>query len=307
MGGFTRAGDDETEKPPSPWSNSTELSLVFTEGNSNTQSIGLKETLGYKNLKGRTRFRIDALRTAKSDDPYLQVEAGQIILPGETPTSLPTHDVRPPSEPDVARIFAEGRYEGNIWKRTTTWNAGASWDRNEDAGILNRYIVFGGLGDTWVDREDLAFRTTYGFSYTDREEEIDDPEKEQRFVGARVSSDFKDMWGKSTTYDNDFTFNVSFKDLSDYNADLTQGLSVSMSSHLSLKISLQFLYAGEPALEEVDVIARVQIIDPDGIPGNGDEYFETVDSGGSELTLGEDSLRKKNLDSTFRTSLLITF
>jgi Protein of unknown function, DUF481 len=167
--------------------------------------------------------------------------------------------------------------------------------------------VFGGLGDTWVDRDDLAFRTTYGMSFTDREEEIDDPEKEQRFAGVRVSSDFKDKWGTSTTYDNDFTFNVSVKDLNDYNADLTQGLSVSMSSHLSLKISLQFLYAGEPALEEVDVLARFRIVDPDGIPGNGDEFFETIDSGGSELTVGEDSLRKKNLDSTFRASLLITF
>ncbi len=311
MGGVARAGDDEQEKekekPPSPWSNSTELSLVLTQGNSSTQSIGFKDTLGYKTIQGRSRLRIDALRTAKGDDPYLQVESGQIILPGERPTNLPNHEVRPPSEPDVSRYFAEGRYEGNFPKRTTTWNAGASWDRNEDAGILNRTIAFGGLGDTWVDREDLAFRTTYGLSYTDREEEIDDPEKEQRFLGARVSSDFKDKWGKSTTYDNDFTFNVSMKDLSDYNAELTQGLSVSMGTHLSLKISLQFLYAGEPALEEVDVIARFRIIDPDGIPGNGDEYFETVDSGGSELTVGEDTLRKKNLDTTFRTSLMITF
>jgi hypothetical protein len=281
---------------------------VATDGNSSTQSIGFKNTLGYQTTMSRTRFRVDTLRTAKSDDAFLQVEPGLVILPGETFSNPPTHAVHPASEPDIARYFLEGRYEKNmIYRKTTTWNAGASWDRNEDAGILNRYIAFLGLGDTWVDREDLAFRTTYGLSYTDREEETVDPQKERRFGGIRLTSDFKDMWGKVTTYDNDFTFNVSFKDIQDFNVDLTQGLSVAMGKRLSLKISLQFLYAGEPALEDVDVIARFMVVDPDGIPGNGDEFFETVSSGGSELTIGEDSLRKMNLDSTFRTSLLITF
>ena len=80
-----------------------------------------------------------------------------------------------------------------------------------------------------------------------------------------------------------------------------------MSRVLSLKVSLQWLYASEPALEEVDVLARVLLVDPDGIPGNGDEFFETVASDGSELTIGVDSLRKKSLDTTFRMSLQITF
>jgi len=306
VAGSARAAEAEQEKPPGPWTNSTELSIVLTEGNSNTQSVGLKDTLEYKTERGRSRLRVDALQSDKSDDAYLLVEPGLTFQPGESPASFPTRAVRPGAEPDVERYFLEGRYEGNLPKNVT-WNAGASWDRNEDAGILNRYIAFGGVGHTWVDREDLAFRTTYGLSYTDREEEIPDPEKERRFPGARLSSDFKDKWGASTTYDNDFTFNVSLQDIRDYNIDLTQGVSVSMGKRLSLKVSLQWLYASEPALEEVDVIARVQLFDPDGIPGNGDEFFETLESGGSELTVGEDSLRKKELDTTFRTSLLITF
>ena len=299
------AAGDQAETP-SPWSNSTELSLVVTEGNSNTTSFGLKDTLERKKDPSRWRFRVDTLRTTKSDDAFLLVEPGLTFQPGETPTSVPRRAVRPDSEPDVERYFTEGRYEHNISK-VATWNAGASWDRNEDSGILNRYIVFAGVGHTWRDREDLAFRTSYGVSWTDREEEIEDPEKERRFPGARLSSDYKDKWGASTTYDNDFTFNISFEDFSDYNVDLTQGVSVSMSKHLSLKVSLQFLYASEPALEEVDVIARVNLVDPDGIPGNGDEFFETLESGGTEITIGEDSLRKRELDSTFRVSLLISF
>src|SRR5262249_31746204 len=116
-----------------------------------------------------------------------------------------------------------------------------------------------------------------------------------------------DKWGANTTYDNDFTYNVSFKDLADWNADLTQGVSVMMSKHLALKISLQLIYANEPALDEVDIIVHAELVDPDGIPGNGDEFFRTLSSGGNEVTVGEGVLRREKLDTTFRTSLAITF
>ena len=300
------AAATEPVKPPSPWTNSTELSLVATEGNSNTSTIGFKDTFEYKTKAGLSRFRIDSLRTDEADDPFLLVVPGLMFEPGETPTGVTTRAVRPGVEPENERYFVEGRYEGNR-PRKATWNAGASWNRDEDAGILNRYIVFAGLGHVWSDREDRTFRTSYGLSYTDREEEIEDPEKERRFPGMRLVADFKDKWGATTTYDDDFTFNISLQDLSDYNIDWVQGVAVSMSKRLSLKISLQFLYASEPALEEVDVVARVVIIDPNGIPGDGDEVFQTVESGGIEIELGEDSLRKRELDTVFRTSLLIDF
>jgi len=304
----------EAPKPPSPWANSTELSLVWTTGNSDVQTLGLKETLEHKDPHGRTRVRIDTLRSDTSDDPYLLVEPGLTFLPGETLVDPPTHEVRPGAEPDVARYFAEGRYEGNfsrnaMWYAGTgaTWNAGASWDRNEDAGILSRTIVFGGLGHVWRDRDTLKFRTSYGLSWTNRIEDVEDPEKDQKFAGLRLTSDLTVKLGANTTYDNDFTYNVSFRDIQDWNADLVQGLSVMMSKHLALKISLQLTYANEPALEEVDILVRAQLVDPDGIPGSGDEFFETLSSGGSEITIGEGVLRREKLDSTFRTSLAITF
>ena len=278
----------------------------MTTGNSDVQTFGLKNTLDYKARAGRARFKIDGLRSATNDDPYLLVQSGLTFQPGETLTNFGTTEVRPGAEPDVARLFTEGRYDGDL-PHKATWNAGASWETNNDTGIVSRSIVFGGLGHLWADRDDLKFRSSYGLSYTDRVEEVEDPEKEGRFAGVRLSTDFMDKWGASTVYDNDFTVNVSLSDTSDFNADLVQGVSVNMSRHLALKISLQLTWANEPALEEVDVILRARLVDPNGIPGDGDEFYETVDSGGIEVTLGEDNLRKEKLDSTFRTSLQITF
>jgi hypothetical protein len=302
------AGAQTEEKPPprGTWSNSTDFSLVVTRGNSELQTFGLKETLEYKTEKGRSRLRIDALRSDTSDDPYYLIDAGVTFEPGETPTVFTKTAVRPDPEPDVSRFFAEGRYEGNLPKKAT-WNAGASWDRNDDAGILSRTIVFTGLGNVWRDRKDLEFRTSYGVSYTDRQEEIDDPEKEERFPGARFVLDYKDDWGASTTYSNDITLNISLADVSDYNADLLQGVSVAITKHLALKVSLQLTYANEPALESVDILLRAELIDPNGIPGDGDEFFQSVETGGVEITVGEDVLRKERLDTTFSTSLQIRF
>ena len=64
---------------------------------------------------------------------------------------------------------------------------------------------------------------------------------------------------------------------------------------------------GERPVKEIDVIARVVLIDPNGIPGSGDEFFETVSEGGFEITVGEDRVRRESLDTIFRTTLVVNF
>ena len=167
--------------------------------------------------------------------------------------------------------------------------------------------AFGGLGHVWRDRADLNFHTSYGLSFTDREEETPDPEKDASFAGVRFNWGYLNKFGKVTTYENDFTANVNVTDASDYSLDMTNSIAVAMSDRLALKFSLQFLYNNEPALEDVDVIARAVLRDPDGIPGSGDEFFETVTEGGAKIELGEDQIRKKPLDTVVSTSLVINF
>jgi hypothetical protein len=292
--------------PPKLWSNETELSVVLTEGNSNTQTLGFKNLLTRRTAQNRFRLKVEGLRAATSDDWFEQVDPGFTWDPGATPTGLTSSLVKPPSELDAENYFVEGRNDRTISKKFN-WHAGASWDRNEDAGIVNRYIGFGGLGHLWYDREDLKFQSSYGLSYTDREEETPDPEKDERFAGMRLSWLYLNKFGDNTTYNNDWTFNVSLADQNDWSSEMTNALSVAMGKWLSLRVSLRWLYNHEPALEDVDVVARVEVRDPDGIPGNGDEFFETVSGGGAEITFGETQVRKEKLDQTFKTTLVVSF
>ena len=152
------------------------------------------------------------------------------------------------------------------------------------AGILHRYIAYGGVGNIWSDTENQQFSTSYGISYTDREEKEPDPDKDRRFGGARLRSDYLQRLGGVTTFESDVTANFNVGDASDYSLNTTNSVAVSMSERLSIKVSLQFLYENKPALEQdLDVIAHVDLVDPDGIPGTGDELFETVADGGTQI------------------------
>ena len=91
---------------------------------------------------------------------------------------------------------------------------------------------------------------------------------------------------------------------------MVQSVGVDLTNRLVLKVSVQFLYEAEPALEEVDLIGLVVLVDPDMTPGTGDEYFETVTTlttGGGEFEFGKIDIRKDELDTILRTSLVINF
>ena len=304
-----RAADESTTKPAVKtigWFNSTELSVVYTGGNSEARTYGFNDTLRRIWVDQRFKFRADYVRSDDADDWYLLVEPGITFEPGERPTDPAVSLVKPPIEPDTEKIFVEATYDRDFTK-AFFWSTGASWDRNEDAGILSRYIGFGTLGNRWWQLDDFAWSTTYGLSYTDREEEDPEPGRETTFAGFRLGNELTMKMGKVTTFESDFTGNISFQDHGDYTLDITNSISVVMGKHLSLKVSLQWLFNNEPALTDVDVIARVVLFDPNGVPGDGDEFFQTVSSGGSELTIGEDPVHKDQLDTIFRTTLVINF
>jgi hypothetical protein len=301
------AQDKAKEPPKLGWSNSTDLSLVVTAGNSAAQTWGLTDQLRHVWKEARFELEGNIVRSNTSDDRFFMIEPGLEFPVGGAPANPGTSLIKPDPTLDVANYLIRGSYERNITPGFF-WNAGAGWDRNDDAGILNRYILHAGVGNKWVDTARRRFTTSYGFSYTDREEEEPDPEKDRRFAGARLGWDYMERFNAGTTFDHKFATNVNLSDPADYSINTTTALTVSVVPRVSLKVSLQWLYENEPALEsDLDVIAFVEVVDPDGIPGSGDERFRTLPSGGSKLVLGSADARKDKLDTVFRTALVIKF
>jgi len=213
--GFGVDNAEAQDKPKEPsklgWSNDADLSLVLTAGNSASQTWAFTDELRHAWKDARFEFEVNVVRANTSDDRFLMVAPGLEFPVGGAPGNPPTSLIKPEPTLDVANSLVRGSYERNITPRFF-WNTGGSWDRNDDAGILNRYITYAGVGHKWVDHERRRFATSYGVSYTDREEEKPDPEKDRRFTGARFGWDYMERFNASTTFDHKFETNANLSD-----------------------------------------------------------------------------------------------
>lgn len=267
------------------WANSTELSLVATYGNSDTETLGLRNHLRYRWSNARYSLRADGLRTRNADQKFVQV----LPFPGD-PATVDLSEfivlVEPRKELDAEKYLIENIYDQRVSDRLI-WNIGFTWDRNNDANIRNRYVAFGGLGHIWWSRSDLHFETSYGLSYTDRNEVNPDPEKDAEFPGLRLAWRFSKGWGQVTTFGNEWTSNVNLSDTGDWNFDTTSWLSVAINRHLALKVSLQWLHNSRPALQEIEILAVL----PEGV----------------RVDFGDVDVRKERLDTILTTSIVVDF
>jgi len=303
----------QEESQPSRWTNTTDFGLAVTEGNSDTATFEIDSETEWSSERSSFQVNFGGLQSSTAADRFRLVDSGVTWLVGEEPPAASSRLITPETEPDVEEFAAEIRFERSISKRSqdrpgrTKWHTGVSWDRDVGAGLLSRSSVFGGLGHTWWDSEDLKFDTSYSLSYSNRKEQTPDPDKEDEFAGLRLGWRYENRWGQRATYENDLTSTINLGRSSDYTASMTQAVRVPISDRLSLKVRLQWRYASQPAFEDIAVRARTVLVDPDGIPGTGDEFFETVANGGTTIELGSVRQRKKELDSVFSTALTVRF
>ena len=135
-----QAQDKAKEPPKLGWSNNADLSLVLTAGNSAAQTWGFTDELRHVWKDARFEFGVNVVRSNTSDDRFFMVDPGLEFPVGGAPANPPMSFIKPAPTLDVANSLVRTSYERNITPRFF-WNAGGSWDRNDDAGILNRYIV----------------------------------------------------------------------------------------------------------------------------------------------------------------------
>lgn len=266
------------EDPNMRWKDTAELGYVLTSGNSDTNTFAFKNKLwrawGINALEfnmGGLRAKATTRRFAVADDPN--------NLTG----SFESNEER---DLVAEAYYLNGRYDRRLSERFF-WYTGAGWDRNRFAGVQNRYIAAGGVGNLWFNSETLKWRTDYSATYTDQENVVDDPAFDGSFWGVRVTSSFMKKIGSTTTYTNDTILDENGEESKDFRGNMINGLSVQMTTHLALKVGLQWLYDNDPATRELDL------------------YDRNPDNGGTNQGTVTEELDK--LDSIFTTSLVINF
>jgi putative salt-induced outer membrane protein YdiY len=264
-------------EPPLPhWSDSAELGWVATSGNSESNSFSFKNVLQRKGEKDLFDLRFGGLK----------VDTTTITL---TATGTPPNVERvedKDSATTAEAYYLTGRYDRKITEKFF-WFGGAGWDRNEFAGIQNRYTAFGGVGNIWVDTDRRKWKTDYAITANKQDNVVDDPTFDDTFMGVRLSSAFLQKFGAHDigVYTNDTVVDLNVDESEDWRVNMINAVALNISDHLALKVSLQWLYDNLPSLKEVD------LFDP-ADPGN------TTDTALVELD---------ELDSIFTTALVIKY
>jgi len=252
------------------WKDTAEFSLVNTSGNSEGTAFGFKNTLSKAWDKSSFEVKAGAVRVETTALNVPMYDAGTMTYFTEDVTTTTTES-----------YYLNGRYDRKISEKFF-WYGGAGWERNEPAGLENRYTAIAGVGNVWFDNDDRKFRTDYAVTYTDQSDVVVDPNINDTFAGLRLGWNYMTKVGENSTYTNDLIVDANLDESDDYRADMVNALSVAMSERLALKLSLQWQYDHLPALG----VIKYSSLTPPGV----DETFELDD-----------------LDQIFTAALVISF
>jgi len=267
------------DAPKLGWADAAEFSLVATSGNTETQAFGFKNKL--------TRTWERSLFTVNAGGLRVETTTTDRIAVGPDPNHFSVSEAKT-TVLTAENYYLNGRFDHKITERFF-WFGGAGWDRNTFAGIQNRYTGFGGVGNVLVDKETLKFRVDYAATFTNQVDVVKDPNTQESYGGARLSSGLLKRLGSGTIYTNDLIVDENLNNTKDLRANMINAVSVSISKKLALKVSLQWLYDNEPSSKEIDFF-QPNPTPPPALTQNGTVPFQL-----------------DKLDSIFTTSLVVSF
>lgn len=265
------AGDDEPKKP---WSNSTKLSMVSTDGNSESQTLGFANEFKYEWAKSDLEIKASGVN----------VETTKITRRATgTPDDFNVEEIKD-SERTAENYHFTSKYNHNFNKRLF-WFAGLDWKTDKFAGIDSKTAVSAGLGNILIKNKRTFFKVDYGLQATREEEVFDDPNDDTDYTALRLSTKWTQKVSSSTNFSQDFFGETNLDESGDVLLILDNKIAANINSSLSLDVGLKFTHDTEPAFIGVNLYPSADATTPTG----------TV------------RFQKEELDTTFTTSLSINF
>lgn len=259
------------DTPKKPWSNAAELSAVRTGGNAESSTIGFKNDYEYRFDQSLLSWKTGAIR----------VENTRTTRFAEgTPDSFRViEDKR--TETSDEKYHMDLKFEHEIRERFF-WFTGFHWERNEFAGIRNRYESAAGVGNVWLDKERTKLKSDYGLQYTVEENGFEPADFDGSYASVKLTYSLMRKIGANTEFSQSFSLVENLEESSDFRVDLDNSLSASLTKSLAIKVGLQFLYDNRPALRQIPLIQ-------------------------DEAVVGRVLFELDELDTVFTTSLVINF
>jgi len=234
------AQDNEEKKLG--WFFEGKLAGLWAGGNSESFTLGLGATLKHIWTNSELRFDAGGLQTESSTTIRTAI--------GTTEDFQVNEDTR--TEKTAELIFVRGRYDYNFTENFYALG-GIDWLRNRFAGIDSRTLIAAGVGNKWVDNNNVRFKTDYSFTYSFQSDVVENPFAKTNFPGVRFAYDFFYNITSSTDFESIFIADWNLDNTEDVRIDFYNALPIKISEVFTLKPSLQLLWRNEPSLTEIDL------------------------------------------------------
>lgn len=248
---FNIYSQDKDEKKLG-WFFEGKLAGLWTGGNSESFTFGLGATLKHIWASSELRFDAGGTQTQSTTTTRTAIGTSDNFQVNEQSNTEKTAEI----------LFVRGRYDYNFTENFYALG-GIDWLRNRFAGIDSRTLIGAGIGNKWVDNENVRFKTDYSFTYTFQNDVVENPNTKTNFPGVRFSYDFWYNLTSSTDFESIFIADWNLDNTKDVRFDFYNALPIEISEIFTLKPSLQLLWRNDPALTEIDL--KQNLNDPDKI------------------------------------------
>ncbi|MFW6084936.1 MAG: DUF481 domain-containing protein [Gemmatimonadota bacterium] len=232
------AGQDEREPG---WYEQAELTLVLTEGNTQSSAFGLNNRLERLFPSSRLTFDAGGLRIESGATERTAVgTADDFVLDEDTET-----------ETTAENYFAALRFDRELSEVGYVYGSGG-WVRNRFAGVDNRWTGAAGVGYHVVDTERTSWTVDVGATLTSEEPIVGETDS---FGGLRLTWDLGHQLTETTRFTSVLVVDENLSETEDLRASFDNAVAVDISDVLALKTGLKLLFDNLPSLEEVDLVA----------------------------------------------------
>lgn len=247
--GTAWAQEEEAERR---WSNTAELALVQTGGNSESFTFSLRDSFVWNWQRSSLTSEILALRS-EATKRILINEGGVIDESRET-------------EVTAEQFGLSTKFERTISEQLG-WYADLAGERNELSGVSSRVGIGGGVSYLFFENELRRLVGEAGLGYV-REDPVSGNASE--FARGRLFGRYERKIGETSSFESELELLPNLEDTEDFLANFLAAVTARLTAKLALRMSYTVTYDNQP------IVVVVKGDDPDEPDGTFE--FESADT-----------------------------
>lgn len=232
--GSTTGNAQEGDEEDRPWSNTADLSVVLTDGNSETTSISISDKFIYSRDRSEVTLTGSALRSRTRERGTPELDDGEVRVPEVEATA--------------EAYSLGGKYRYRLTAGLLTHASGA-WERDRRAGIDDRFSGVVGLGYRFLDTERHSLVTEVGVDFTDENRVGGAGDS---YAGVQSTVGYERALTETSTLSAELQVLENLEDTEDLRINSTTALTASITRGLALKVSYTVKFDNRPVEIVVD-------------------------------------------------------